>query len=185
MDGLNALIAAIKELPNLSSLNLDGNAIGGYNDGRGFHHSTPEGPKAIAAALPHCPNLQSLSLDSNFLCGVNEGGYGTFTTVGITALSEGIKQCKTLVSLSLDNNFLGSLGITELAKWLPECKALVSLSLANNLICYEGKMEGLNALITAIKQLPNLSSLNVRGSGINDDGKSALLAARPGLDLQL
>ena len=32
-------------------------------------------------------------------------------------------------------------------------------SLAGNLICYQGKMEGLNALIDALKQMPQLTSL--------------------------
>jgi len=46
-------------------------------------------------------------------------------------------------------------------------------------------MEGLNALAVALKEMPNLSSLNVRDNRIGSDGESALLAARPGLDLQL
>ena len=32
-------------------------------------------------------------------------------------------------------------------------------SVAGNVICYDGNMEGLNALIAAIKEMPNLSSL--------------------------
>ena len=37
------------------------------------------------------------------------------------------------------------------------CSALHSL--AGNRICWDGKMEGLNALIDAMKQMPQLTSL--------------------------
>ena len=37
-------------------------------------------------------------------------------------------------------------------------------SLAENFICYGGEMEGLNALIAAIKEMPNLSTLKCASS---------------------
>ena len=37
-------------------------------------------------------------------------------------------------------------------------------SLADNNICYEGNMEGLYALIAAIKEMPNLCSLKCASS---------------------
>ena len=45
--------------------------------------------------------------------------------------------------------------------------ALFCHSLADNDICYEGNMEGLNALIAAIKELPNLSSLKCASSRVH------------------
>ena len=42
--------------------------------------------------------------------------------------------------------------------------ALSCYSLANNYICDDGNMEGLNALVVAIKQMPNLSSLKCASS---------------------
>ena len=46
-------------------------------------------------------------------------------------------------------------------------------SLASNLICYKGKVEGLNALAAAIKELPNLSSLECASSS-GDQERSAI-----------
>ena len=40
-------------------------------------------------------------------------------------------------------------------------------SLADNSICYGGNMDGLNALVSAIKELPNLSSLKCASSGVH------------------
>ena len=37
-------------------------------------------------------------------------------------------------------------------------------SVAGNNICYDGNMEGLNALIAAIKEMPNLCSLKCASS---------------------
>ena len=45
--------------------------------------------------------------------------------------------------------------------------ALFCHSLADNWICYGGNMEGLNALVEAIKELPNLSSLKCASSRVH------------------
>jgi len=45
-------------------------------------------------------------------------------------------------------------------------------------------IKGITALCEGIKQ-SNIQSLSVRDNRIGSDGESALLAARPGLDLQL
>ena len=39
-------------------------------------------------------------------------------------------------------------------------------SLANNYICYNGEMEGLNAIIAVLPKLPNLSSLKCASSKV-------------------
>ena len=44
--------------------------------------------------------------------------------------------------------------------------ALFCLSLADNYICSSGNMDGLNALIAAIKELPSLSSLKCASSRV-------------------
>ena len=44
--------------------------------------------------------------------------------------------------------------------------ALLCYSLASNLICDDGNMEGLNALVAAIKELPSLSSLKCASSRV-------------------
>mgnify|MGYP007060120129 CR=1 FL=1 len=44
--------------------------------------------------------------------------------------------------------------------------ALFYHSLAGNRICYDGNVEGLKALVAAIKQMPNLSSLEYASSRV-------------------
>ena len=86
MEGLKALIAAIKELPKLSSLKC-ANRV----------------PYLILPILGKCDiglwhthlltaDSSGHSLDDNRLCGVSKWADGTYTTEGITALCEGIKQ---------------------------------------------------------------------------------------------
>eukprot|EP00966_Prymnesium_polylepis_P148897 3440148-Prymnesium_polylepis.1 len=49
------------------------------------------------------------------------------------------------------------------------CSALHSL--AGNGICNDGKMEGLNALLDAIKQMPQLTCLNLANNNLTNHGK--------------
>mmetsp|Transcript_44068 Transcript_44068/g.129857 ORF Transcript_44068/g.129857 Transcript_44068/m.129857 type:complete len:673 (-) Transcript_44068:27-2045(-) len=175
MEGLNALIAAIKGMPNLSSLNLGDNRLG------------PQGATELAKVLPECTALVSLSLDDNVLCGRKKYGGGTYTIKGITALCEGIKQ-SNIQSLSLNGNLLFDEGAAELAKALPECKSLVSLSLDNNALCglYNTNFgmvgiyttEGITALSEGIKQ-SNITSLSLDRNVLDAKGAAELAKALP------
>jgi len=176
MEGLNALIEAFKQMPQLVSLNLAGNNLTDrgldmsgvialaaalkdsqvVNLNLNGNHLKAQGAEELAKALPCCKALASLSLNNNQLCGLDEDGKGIYTIEGITALCQGIKQSK-----------------------------ISTLSLADNALCDDGNMEGLNALIKAFKEMPNLSSLNLLGNNVKKASKSALLAARPGLKLEV
>jgi len=204
-----SLAWAVSRMPNLRSVDLNNNNIGGYYS-YGFFNATPEGPKAIAAALPLCGNLQSLSLDGNYikaegtaalakglpkslvslsldnnrLCGVDNRGWGTYTIEGITALCEGIKQ-SGIRSLSLAGNDLRKEGAEIVANAIVNMPQLTHLNMANNNLTNGGRdLSGVEAIAAALLNT-QISHLNVRGNEIRDNGKSALLAARPGLDLQL
>jgi len=186
MEGLNALIEAFKQMPQLVSLNLAGNNL----TDRGLDMS---GVIALAAALKDS-QVVNLNLDNNLLCGVYEDEYGrakgAFTIEGITALCEGIKQC-SIKSLSLNSNYIGGHyegnrfiatpeGPKAIAEALPHCSSLQSLSLAdNNLTNYGEDMSAVIKLAEAFTQMPNLRKVNLQYNHLKDAAKQQLREDAP------
>jgi len=159
MEGLDAIIAVLPKLPNLSSLNVDEHPLP-IDELKGIkvvESIDLSGKKLgvmsaiiISACIAGNAHLRELNLDNNQLCGIDDGGDGDYTTEGITTLFEGIKQSN-----------------------------ITTLSLADNNICYGGKMEGLNTLTAAIKEMPNLSSLNLNNNWLGKTGAVELAKALP------
>ena len=86
MEGLNALITAIKEMPNLSSLKCASSVVRPYAPGLIGCVTVGHVTHILIAGVFCC------SLDENALCGVSKIGDSTYTIEGISALCEGIKQ---------------------------------------------------------------------------------------------
>jgi len=206
VEGLKALIAAIKEMPNLSSLNLNTNWL------------KKDGAVELAKALPECKALVSLSVNNNGITGeaaqdlakvvlehglltdfggipMDELRENSLTELDLNGKRVGVPEAlvlagllpaaSALISCSLAGNNLTNLGrdmsgVKALAAALKDSQ-IVNLNLAENFICYGGEMEGLNALIAAIKEMPNLSTLNLANNSIccegNMEGLNALIEA--------
>ena len=146
-DRVKALADGLKHCPNLQTLDLLGNSIGG------------DGAKALTDCLKHCPNLQTLNLRSNSI-GDN----------GAKALADGLKHCPNLQTLNLRSNSIGDDGAKALVDGLKHCPILQTLDLMWNSIGDDGA----KALADGLKHCPNLQTLNLVQNSIGDNGAKAL-----------
>ena len=75
-----------------------------------------------------------------------------------------VVECSALLSTYLGKCVTSGSGTNTFVTF--NTPTLLCDSLAKNNICYMGSMGGLNALIAAIKELPNLSSLKYASSRV-------------------
>ena len=144
----------------------------------------PEGAKVFADALRVNGGLTSLNLSSNQLCGLDYCGRGTYTAEGITAIADAM-----LVNGSLMvTNLLGNQLDAEAAKMLAEVAKQKGISLCGiqrDQTTADFRNKGLN-LPDAILLASDLSqavvtgaltSVNLRGNKLRDEGWGAIFAA--------
>ena len=87
MEGLDAIIAVLPKLPNLSSLKCASSKVPFW--------PRSAGRATLGAVTPRLTFVFfGCSLDKNALCGIDEYGNGTYTTEGIVVLMEGVKNSK-------------------------------------------------------------------------------------------
>ena len=84
MEGLNAIIAVLPKLPNLSSLKCASSKVPFWPRSAG---RATLGDVAFLTAGAPC-----YSLDNNQLCGLDFLGRGTYTIEAIVVLIEGVKN---------------------------------------------------------------------------------------------
>jgi Ran GTPase-activating protein (RanGAP) involved in mRNA processing and transport len=168
VEGLIHLADMLQENTTLASLELSSNEICGVNSfGQGKFSA--EGMDKLARSLGKC-GIRTLDLSNNCLAGLNGRSMGTFCNEGIARLADGLPESSVL-SLILDGNQLGSLGTITLAAGLEAVDSLRLLSLAD---CYAtdagADLTGLSRLVTAFRNLHDLSVVNLDGNAVGLDG---------------
>ena len=144
----------------------------------------PEGAKVFADALRVNGGLTSLNLSSNQLCGLDYCGRGTYTAEGITAIADAM-----LVNGSLMvTNLLGNQLDAEAAKMLAEVAKQKGISLCGiqrdqTTADFRNKGLKLSDAILLASDLSQavvtgaLTSVNLRGNKLRDEGWGAIFAA--------
>jgi len=192
MSGVIALAAAVKD-SQISTLNVDGHPLP-IDELKGIKpvDSIDLSGKRIdrqlgiastiiiGACIKGNEHLRQLNLADN-----NLTDYGEDTS-GVIALAAALKDSQ-ITSLNLaDNNLTNygrdTSGVIALAAALKESQ-ISDLNLADNNLTNFGKdMSGVLALAAVLKD-SQISTLNISVNGVDEATKSALLAARPGLEL--
>jgi Ran GTPase-activating protein (RanGAP) involved in mRNA processing and transport len=147
--GAESLAGALKVNSTLTELDLSRNQIG------------IAGATALADALTTNKGLEEVNLSKNAI-----------GDEGLVALVDALKYNTTLVFLSLQHNNIGIAGVTAFADALTTNKGgLKSVDLSKNVF----GDEGLAALADALSHNTTLKSLELRGTGITDEGVLAII----------
>lgn len=131
-----------------------------------------EGMRAFAAEAGELSMCTSLEVSSNNL------GLG-----GVRALADFLPQCPQLRQLDLGNNLINSDALAELARQ-PMCARLDVLYLGwNCLMCVpdssDASVDGLAALLHAVRGSPRLSTLSLPYTQLSAAGVKLVLAVLP------
>eukprot|EP00985_Skeletonema_marinoi_P014355 scaffold7266_cov121-Skeletonema_marinoi.AAC.17 len=178
-NGCVALGSALEGMrkPDLAMLNLDYNGI----DDEGLH--------ALVAGLINCRNLTSLYLSGNEF--ITEAGLRSLRTLfqsehcrlecldldgfnidndRASELSAGLGSLPRLKTLYLANNSISDQGLQFLVGGLVNCN-LEQLILSTNLF----SLSGHRSLGTLVQRATSLTSLNLNGNTIDDEGLQCLV----------
>jgi len=151
----------------LTTLNLQGNSIGGYQEGYSIVY-TPEGPAAIAKALE--VNAAMTALDV---------GYNSLDEKVALDIVRTVRTNDRMTNLGLAGCKIGPMGAKEIAEYVQGSTTLKSLSITRNNINGEAAQE-LAAVVLASKSLEVLSEVPIKE--LRADKLTALELRGKGLD---